>query len=633
VDEMKHPLLLVSILALVCIPFLGQFALAKQGHITLLTVSEGTEEPTGGTADLTLDIRPGTGRIFIDSLPHTRIDTQISIRFAQEFACSFLEKDCNRYDFFYTIRADSSIVGGPSAGVPLTVLTISVLGNLPLANDTVATGTITAGGLVGPVSGITEKATAARDAGFHRVLIPPFEIHAISMTEESSTNASNASNDSVENPVEGKNTTTNLTAMTPDEPITGIEVIKVATIEDALYYFTGKNMTAASGNISILPEYTTRMAVLAHELCNRTVLLNESALRNASLQNTTDARYAKGVAALEVHDYYSAASYCFSANVLLREAALEGYSSPQLVVFAANVSVAVRNFEERLDQRELVTLSDLETYMVVKERLREVNDVLTEINMSNASAYSVAYSIERYNSAVSWSKLFGIPGAGLRLDDNHLKEACQKKMSETEDRFNYVNLYVDGLLGDVRKALLEADDAYREGRYAECLFAAAKAKAEANMLLSGITIPKDEVDGYIGSTLDAARRVIVAEEKKGMFPLLGYSYYEYAYSLRQDDPLSSLTFAEYSLEMSNLDMYFPKEKSGSWRIDFGLWPLFLYGALFGASVSMVFFILVFRKLHKEERKLLKESPLRRHQGRSGKKSSQTRKRVRPSPNR
>ncbi|MFH1400128.1 MAG: serine protease-like protein, partial [Nanoarchaeota archaeon] len=127
---------------------------ATSGHMTLLTVAENDEMQFGGTADVYLEIHPGKGRVFIDSLPLTKLDTQISTRFAHELACDFLEMDCSNKDFFYTIRADSSVVGGPSAGGALTVLTIAVLGDLPLDNETVMTGTIQSGGLIGPVAGI-----------------------------------------------------------------------------------------------------------------------------------------------------------------------------------------------------------------------------------------------------------------------------------------------------------------------------------------------------------------------------------------------------------------------------------------------------------------------------------------------
>ena len=52
---------------------------------------------------------------------------------------------------------------------------------------------------------------------------------------------------------------------------------------------------------------------------------------------------------------------------------------------------------------------------------------------------------------------------------------------------------------------------------------------------------------------------MLSSKKKDIFPVLGYSYYEYADSLKESDKYSTLLYLEYALELSNLDMYF-KEK-------------------------------------------------------------------------
>ena len=136
---------------------------AADRSLVLLTVSETGDTKIGGTANLDLEKKPGSGRIFIDSFPLTKLDTQISTRFANEIACQQLEKNCNRYDFFYTIRADTSIVGGPSAGLGIALLTGASLLNLDPITDVTVTGTINSGGIVGPVGGMYQKVYAAQE--------------------------------------------------------------------------------------------------------------------------------------------------------------------------------------------------------------------------------------------------------------------------------------------------------------------------------------------------------------------------------------------------------------------------------------------------------------------------------------
>src|SRR3989338_6299980 len=123
---------------------------AGQGHMKLLAVRETQTGYEGGIADLYLEIKPGSGRVFLETFPLTKTDTQMSTRFAKAIACDAIEKDCDGLDFFYTITADSAIVAGPSAGTSIAVLTIAMLEGLTLNEDYAITGTINSGGLVGP---------------------------------------------------------------------------------------------------------------------------------------------------------------------------------------------------------------------------------------------------------------------------------------------------------------------------------------------------------------------------------------------------------------------------------------------------------------------------------------------------
>ena len=149
---------------------------AASNHITLLAVSETETGFAGSTADLVLEIKPGTGHVFIDSFPLTKIDTQVTTRFAKEIACSYLEIDCRAYDFFYTMRASSAIVGGASAGAATTVLTVATLQGITLPQDIAMTGTINSGNLIGSVSGLKEKIEAAAQKEISVVLLPKTQL-------------------------------------------------------------------------------------------------------------------------------------------------------------------------------------------------------------------------------------------------------------------------------------------------------------------------------------------------------------------------------------------------------------------------------------------------------------------------
>jgi len=161
---MKQILILFFLL---CIPLC--FA-QPIGHITLLAVSEATQ--TGSTADLYIRTQEGSGGVYIETFPLTKLDTQLSTRFAEQIACDFLEKDCTTTDFFYTIRSDATILGGPSAGAAIAVATVAMLDNLELNESVAISGTINVGGLIGPVGSLVSKIDAAQKQGITKVLIP-----------------------------------------------------------------------------------------------------------------------------------------------------------------------------------------------------------------------------------------------------------------------------------------------------------------------------------------------------------------------------------------------------------------------------------------------------------------------------
>ena len=59
------------------------------------------------------------------------------------------------------------------------------------------------------------------------------------------------------------------------------------------------------------------------------------------------------------------------------------------------------------------------------------------------------------------------------------------------------------------------------------------------------------------------RGIIAREQSKGVFPIAGYSYYEYAQSLKEDNIYSALLYAQYALELSKLDVYFEEKETFS----------------------------------------------------------------------
>ncbi|MDO8656812.1 MAG: S16 family serine protease, partial [Nanoarchaeota archaeon] len=156
--------ILLLLLILISIPFV--FSQNQQYHLKLLAVQESDNKTlTGSDADLYLEIQKGSGRVFLETFPLTKLDTQISTRFAKDAACHHFKLECDQYDFIYTIKAKSSIIGGPSAGAAIAALTTIAVLDIPYDDkSTTVTGTINSGGIIGPVGGIQQKLEAAAQA-------------------------------------------------------------------------------------------------------------------------------------------------------------------------------------------------------------------------------------------------------------------------------------------------------------------------------------------------------------------------------------------------------------------------------------------------------------------------------------
>ncbi|HIH23904.1 TPA: hypothetical protein HA251_02615 [Candidatus Woesearchaeota archaeon] len=575
----------------------------RKGHITLLTVVEG-EEDEGGVADLYLTVRPGNGAIYLDSFPLTRIDTQSSIRYANQIACDFLDYDCAQYDFFYTIRANSAIVGGPSAGAAIATLTAAVLDEQHIDEDVAMTGTINSGGIIGPVAGIAAKTSGAREAGIKKAIIPALtstDDLIIESTSVESTSAENGSKNETATDVEtGLEYSGRVLSLSSD----GFEVIGVATIEDAMYELTGKNYTRSLRPIVPPREYLTRMESVAEDICDRNSQLKEE-LRSKNIEYNDTNNYTARIAAIDrdsaedqhndlgIDDNaYTRASLCFSSNIELSKLEIRHDDDEDNKVLRETLISRAEELEMETRARNVSTIGDLETYAIVQERILEAKEVLRGAgddddngSTDDVDTDSLGYARERLISAESWGAFFGMDGTSVPLDERHLRRACLAKLAEAEERVNYARLYAPDFVED-SDAMISQARALAGEEPILCIFAASKAKAQANILTSAITVGPHRVDELIAQKLAASDRSLRIQQSEGAFPITGYSYAQYARNLRSTQPYSALTFAEYSLELSTIDIYFPEERT--WHIPPAIRTHstpFVLGTIFGVCIG------------------------------------------------
>jgi len=151
--------------------FANCFAVLEYDSVKVFAV---TDNGAALTADLTVNMKPGNGDIWIGIQPLVGTSTQSTAKLAVETAKDY-SSVVDNYDYFFEIESNASLVEGPSAGAAMTLLVISMLQDKVIPNDIALTGTITANGGIGSVGGVFEKSKEAARIGIKLFMVPPGE--------------------------------------------------------------------------------------------------------------------------------------------------------------------------------------------------------------------------------------------------------------------------------------------------------------------------------------------------------------------------------------------------------------------------------------------------------------------------
>ena len=639
-------------------------------HLKLLAVQEGAAgKLSGSDADLYLEIHPGLGRVFLDTYPATKMDTQISTRYAKDVACELTQVDCSKFDFIYTIQARTSIIGGPSAGAAVSALTSIALLDIPYSQDVAVTGTINSGGVVGPVGGVKEKIEAASSVGLHTVLI--------ATGTANNTEFDNFSNSSV-----------SVDLLTYGPQNLSVKVVEVTTLSDVVFYLTGKNVSQSVPSVVKNDQYGQIMNDIQNKLCDRARMFNASLFGldsgvldvgsgdlDANLSALFAQRFNRSFEAAERGDAYSAASFCFGLAIDLHYTLLErgNISSSEVSRLWSELARNLSLQQRALQLREIHSISDLQAKMIVEERLNDVAQVVSahdkmdelmkvssesiplinssspnsssdsssssysnsssdsskvndtrgnnsglpdsplpvardtisseslpssETLPSSESLHSLSFALERLYTAQVWQSFFLMKGKEISLDEDMIKMACNSKITEAEERLQYTELFLSpSMLSGIHEKVDSAHSARDLGHYSLCLSIASQAKADSNAILTSIGLSERSVREFVTSKQGAVERVISSQAQDGVFPILGYSYYEYAKTLTASEPFTALVYMEYALELSDMSIYFPQTGHfasvsivSSWfdRVNLGF-----YYVLFGFGIGVLCCLLVY----------------------------------------
>jgi len=143
-------------------------------HTIVVAVSQLSNGSYAGvSADLYVRVTcPGSGHVYVETLPLSQIDLQAATRVAAIVASSVAGISFGSCDFYASIRADTPIIGGPSASAVTAVAFATAILRLPMNGSVVMTGMIMPDGSIGPVGGLKYKLEAAYERGAKIFLVP-----------------------------------------------------------------------------------------------------------------------------------------------------------------------------------------------------------------------------------------------------------------------------------------------------------------------------------------------------------------------------------------------------------------------------------------------------------------------------
>lgn len=548
-------ILLLTILVTGLIPVVLSEEQGKSITIKVPAVKRTAEGGLEGSVfDATVLVKPGTGRVFVDTWPLSELDTQASCRFASDVAADILKVPHSKYDFFYTIRADSPVIGGPSAGAALTIATIASIRGLDIDPNVMMTGMINPDGTVGPVGGILEKIMGANEKGIKTFLIP--------------------SGQTVIQTVEGTTVQT-VNVVEYAKSHWGITVIEVDDAIDALWYFTGyrikeeKPPAKVIVNTDFIKDRALSEYVIVEKLSNNVSqkLKSESiGFRDyqalTEFLNRANSNIDTGKKNLAEKRYYSAMSNIFNAKIQLN------YISDSIDLIVNKDSTIVKNkiesAQKELDEaNELISIesgnvrgiTSFECLAASEKRAIEAESLIGDAwkNYYNQKYFDAVYyanfAIERAKTSKLWMEVSkeNSNGEGL-IDESQMKYNADQRIEDARLSLVYAQTLIgkNTLLDQSAELLKTAEREYEKGKYAAAIFDAIDSKVRSSVSIEVWSSGEDVIKQRLERAKEQAMGAIYLARKNGSEPIMAESYFEYASTFEGSDKIASIILYKYS---------------------------------------------------------------------------------------
>jgi len=569
---MNKKILIVLFLVLLSVNI---FAYIPRGEMKIFAVTSSNQ---GADANLVIEIRPGTGRIFSNVSSPIGIMTQESERNAVLVAERTMPSAKGKFDYFFEIQSTASSIDGPSAGGAMVLLLLSMLNNKPIENTSI-TGSITSDGYIGDVGGIPAKIKKAADLGIKLFMIP------IGTRLQSIQNAN------------GEAEIVNIIDYAY-ENWAGIKVVEVETIDDVWKY---ANMDIKDIDITKIKEkkeekyfpeqiqYSQALMPM-REIVDKYVISAKNTLvrteNNINTSKVKDSSIVQGL--LSLVDYskeaissseeysksnflYTAANEAFLAKIYLITIN-EIVSNPSIISPDSTIyNLRIQEIEKKIvlaeNRSQHCSLNNIEWCIGAKQRIVWAKNKIDDIKSNKDTQSTAIDKIMNYSYALAWVDIaneflnIGITNVGPKfVESEQFKPLAQKYIVDIE---NDQILVDDGIAKDedINRRISAAKKGIEMGWYVTALYDAASAKAVLKSRKENLKEPFDEslfINNYneMSEKLRSSKAIVSSEN---VWSKMFFDHSLFHYKQNQFYESNNTTKAMTSLKTANAVLNISKE--------------------------------------------------------------------------
>jgi len=485
----------------------------------------------GELVDIEVEIREGKGVVYIATDPLVGVQTQSSAKTAFKVAGKLSGVDMKKYDALVRLHnyGGAKSVDGPSGGVAMTLLMLSIFQNRTLRQDITATGTIQEDGAIGEVGEVGKKTKAAVLGGMKGIIIPKsydmFDKMVLSILAKR----------------------------------WNISIIEVEDVQSAMQVaFSSPNTTLQSNIMEVKPKERVNVSPTQvscsgcnlrefQELARRIIGYSRASLQEVKKQNRTEFSYFIAAIESDLEDaedaenanfLYTGANSAFLAGINLNFLKESDVTESRLKMRMKDVERCIQTAK-----KPQITKENFEWVAGGEERLTWARKKLDELYLSNSTdEESVLFLFKELLTAESWCnashEMFAVAYkiGGTPVNESKLKGFVSSRINEAEQK---LESYGGADFGDAGWRFEVAKMEFGNGSFVAAVF-------DTEYLLSAIAM----VEGENVSLTELSK----PKEWNGLWAALYGNHAEYLYKVskqRGSSQASAVLLAIYADLLDN----------------------------------------------------------------------------------